>query len=240
MTDPLNELNERIDREVTDRYAQTSYTDSYVAFLDIMGMKELVQRPYEEIRTIFNAAESGRTLYGRIEVPGGRNFISDDHLRMTIMSDAIVLSIDAGIDYAFAKLVGFSSYLINRLLTALEIPVFLRGGIVRGEIYHDGNTVFGPALVAAYRLESEVAISMRCIISSDLEQDAMVRTCQETSGSALTRDPEDGMWFIAFVRSEVRDRLQSAVRRVLNSAANADLKEKYQWLRRYLERDGYA
>lgn len=237
MADPLNQYIQDIEREVAEKYSDTDYTESYVAFLDIMGMKELVNRPYAELRNIFNAVESGQALYARIHVAGEGPFISRSHLKMTVMSDAIVLSIDAGIDNAFSKLIGCSSYLIQQLIHTLDDPVFLRGGIVHGDIYQNGNIVFGPGLVAAYKLENEMANSMRCIVSQDLQEDKAVQEYLKSEGCALVVDPDDEMHFIDFVRPENREKLAAKVSQVIESnQKNDEVKEKYRWLRRYLKR----
>ncbi|WP_077531056.1 hypothetical protein [Vreelandella utahensis] len=236
MTDPLKQIIRDVEQGVAKKYAGQCYRDSYVAFLDILGMKELIKRPYGDLRAIFNAAESGRELYSRIQIPGGSPFISEEHLKMTIMSDALVLSIDSEIGYAFSKLIGFSSYLISSLLNALDIPVFLRGGIARGPIYQDSNTVFGPGLVGAYTIENNVAKSMRCVVSPDLDQDTSVQEYLITSGCALVVDPEDELRFIDFAKPDICDRLKKYSSEILESDVNGSVKEKYRWLLRYIEK----
>ena len=235
MTDPLEQLTQSIKESVAQKYAGTDYTNSYVAFLDILGMKQLVNRPYLDLRAIFNAAESGMELYGRIQVPDGNQFINQEHLKMTIMSDALVMSIDSGIQQSFSKLIGFSSYLINNLLTALEAPVFMRGGITRGLIFQDGRTVFGPGLVDAYNLENEIAMSMRCIISPELQGEDTVQEYLASPDSALVLDPEDQLYFINFTRPELLDRLKAIASQVIESDTKDDIKNKYRWLSSYLE-----
>jgi hypothetical protein len=42
-------------------------------------------------------------------------------------------------------------------LRLLDKGYFIRGGLVKGRLFHDENVVFGDALVEAFRLESEVA-----------------------------------------------------------------------------------
>jgi hypothetical protein len=150
------------------------------------------------------------------------------------MSDAIVLSIDCHIEQSFSKLIGFSSYLIQNFISALEFPVFLRGGITRGKIFHDGSTVFGPGLVGAYTLENEIARSMRCIISESLKSDPSFVDYIRTAGSALKRDPEDGIHFIHFAKPEFFKRLHDYALDMLDSNARDEIKEKYRWLSRYL------
>lgn len=236
MNDPLKQYLEGIEAKVAQQYAETSYTDSYVALLDILGMKKLVQRPYTDLRAIFNVAESGKKVYGGITGPSGSSFIGQEHLKMTIMSDAIVLSIDCRIDHAFSKLIGFSSYLIHKFITSLDFPVFLRGGITRGQVFHDGSTVFGPALVEAYNLENEVASSMRCIISDTLHSDEAFIAYATTTTNALYKDPKDDKYFIKFAQEDNFDVLLDHAHKMLNSDESTNVKKKYKWLVNYVER----
>lgn len=235
MTDPFKEFIQSVEHSVQEKSVGKGYTESYVAFLDILGMKELIKRPYEDLKAVFDAAEVGRQLYSRMQVARGTHFISPDHLKVTIMSDAIVLSIDVKIDYSFSKLVGFSSYLINSLLRTLDIPIFLRGGISRGLIYQDSDTVFGPGLVDAYNLENDVASGMRCIVSPSLKQDASVQEYLSVSGCALTTDIEDGLYFINFARVDVCSNLVEYATNMIDSDVKDEVKDKYKWLLRYIE-----
>lgn len=234
MTDPLNQLIEKIKEGVTQKYAGTDYVDSYIAFLDILGMKNLIERPYNDIRAIFNAAESGRELYGEIQVASGESFIAQNHLKMTIMSDAIILSIDSKIELALSKLIGFSSYLIHSLLMVLDYPIFVRGGITRGAIFHDDNIVFGPGLVSAYNLENEIANSMRCVVSNTLDTDQSFQQYIMDEGSALIRDPSDDIYFINFARPELIEQLSNYAQQTIESDVNDVVKSKYRWLSSYL------
>nr|WP_317187917.1 hypothetical protein [Acinetobacter gerneri] len=49
--------------------------------------------------------------------------------------------------------------------------ILLRGALTIGEIYHDENMVFGPAMVEAYELESKVAEFPRIILHDKIEAD---------------------------------------------------------------------
>jgi len=238
--DPLKKITDEINHKIEQRYVKSDYTDSYVAFLDILGMKNLVKKDYQDLRKIFNVVEVGKELYSNLGVPPGAKFISQDQVRMTIMSDSIVLSIDSSIDHAFSKVAGFSSYLIQNFLTALTFPVFLRGAIVRGLIFQDQNIVFGPALVDAHTLETNVASCMRCIIGKSLNSDETFIEYVATPTSALVKDPEDDMYFIKFVRKQNFKLLQEFAHEVLDSNESSKVKEKYKWLVRYIERERNA
>ena len=104
---------------------------------------------------------------------------------MTNLSDAIVLSTSAREVEGISRLLGFTSNVLHELLKLPSGPVFLRGGIARGDIYHEPPFVFGPALVDAYELESQIAGAMRCTIADSLFNYSGFRSYQARGGSHL-------------------------------------------------------
>ena len=78
---------------------------------------------------------------------------------------------------------------------ALRQGLLLRGGLSRGELYHGNEVVFGEALVDAYRLESEVALVPRILVSE--------RVWQQLQGGAgahpdLLRQDDDELWYLNY------------------------------------------
>jgi len=53
-----------------------------------------------------------------------------------------------------------------------ELGVLLRGGVSKGYLFHDDDTVFGPALVEAYNFEQSVAVFPRIMLSRQVYEDA--------------------------------------------------------------------
>lgn len=236
MIDPLKNITNGINLMVEKKYSDTGYTDSYVAFLDILGMKNLVNQDYAVLRSIFNVVEAGKELYSNTTFTSGDKFISSNQVKMTIMSDTIVLSIDSTRENAFSKIAGLSSYLIRNLIMEPKLPIFIRGAITKGDIFHDEDIVFGPALVDAYILETEVASSMRCIISDALHSVEEFITYEATTTSALHQDPEDDRHFIKFAREENFDILLDSADKIIASDVAPNIKSKYEWLINYVSR----
>lgn len=89
--------------------------------------------------------------------------------RSLVASDSIILSLPKSEQGAW--------FLLRRcmsLSTELLVRGFLvRGAIVLGSLYHEGNTVFGEALTRAYRLESEVARYPRVLVANDVYDDLL-------------------------------------------------------------------
>lgn len=76
----------------------------------------------------------------------------------------------------------------------------LRGGITIGEIVHDGECVFGPALNRAYELESQIAKYPRFVLDPDIKD--------ELGNLGDLPVLEGGVWFLDPFRLEFIDFLK--------------------------------
>ncbi len=231
--DPLDQILRQIDESVNSKYPEKKYQDCYVAFLDILGMKNLLDKPYQDLRKIFNSIESTLTLYAMSGLPGGERFLSQNQIRVTVMSDSIVLSIRKEVKNSLSKLLGISSAIINKLINVLDDPVFIRGGISEGQLSHTQFSVFGKGLVESYLLEEKVAVNMRCIISPELYSQVDFKDYIAKNDS-LVKDKTDDLYFIKYVndinRSKIREYAQLAIK---TFSDNNKICEKYKWLLQY-------
>ncbi len=231
---PLESFKANIQQCIEEKYVDTDYIESYVAFLDILGMKNLLDKKYQEIRSIFNVIEASTELYKRIDLPSGESFISQNQIKLLVMSDSIVVSIAKNTNHSFSKLIGISSYIIKTVLDELNEPVFIRGAIAGGNLYQNESTVFGPALSEAFLLETNEAKNMRCVISKNLHDDQSFKNYVETNKS-LIKD-NDGFFFIDFIDNKNRATLSEYSKNILVSNIDKKIKSKYKWLINYLEK----
>lgn len=142
-----------------------AYDERYVAFIDILGFREMVAkmkrapRFYEDMLSNLNAMR--RTLPPRDESAA-------TDLRVVTFSDSIVLSTSPTPDGLWHLL-----FVLHDLTNAL-LPrgIFIRGGIARGRMHHEADILFGDAMVEAYDLESKVAGHPRIILSKPVWLDA--------------------------------------------------------------------
>jgi len=232
--DPLESFKASIQQSIEKKYIGTDYTESYVTFLDILGMKNLLKKEYQEVRSIFNAIEASNNLYKRIGLTSGESFISQNQIKLLVMSDSIVISIAKNTDHSFSKLIGISSYIIKTILSELNEPIFIRGAIAGGNLYQDNSTVFGPALSEAYLLETNEAKNMRCVISKNLHDDPSFKDYVKTNKSLI--QDNDGFFFIDFIDAKSRDAILEYSRNILVSDIDEKIKSKYKWLINYLEK----
>lgn len=151
ITDEFQAQEEDVSKLLAD------YQDRFVAFVDILGFTELVQRSATDPSLLNQISQAF--------VIGRRSSNSDSDLRMHTFSDFVVLSAPNSREGLEVLLLETWSLIKDWLSKGF----LSRGGIALGKIVHEvsGQTpvVFGPAFLAAYRIEQEVADVPRVVFS---------------------------------------------------------------------------
>jgi len=139
-----------------------------IAFIDLLGSKEKINSEDEKRRTLneINKLYDWARNFKEIKID------NIDKLKWKIFSDNIVIAMptegnEEGRARAFFA-VGLSSAFFQAM--SMEIKYTLRGGITMGNFYFDETFVWGQGLVNAYKLENEMAINPRLIISHECEK----------------------------------------------------------------------
>lgn len=152
------------------------YENRFVAFLDILGFKELIYKiedegkessDFKRVRSVLNFLhEESVESNGQHDLPiyeQKENHILEKELgdpRISYISDCVIISTESTFD-------GFKA-LCNKLTKfSTDIAcdgIFMRGAITHGKIYHHGPMLFGSAYQRAYELESKKAVHPRIII----------------------------------------------------------------------------
>lgn len=139
------------------------YKDCYVAFLDILGFKNLVKKAScDEMLAIFNEVKQ---QYVVTRMDQTQLFDPED-MHMKIMSDSVCIYIYSWIPNALQSLIFICIHFQSRMLK-LDEPVLMRGGISKGLLYADNDIIFGEGLVNAYLLEKDNAIVPRIILTKN-------------------------------------------------------------------------
>ena len=232
------------------------YKDAIVAFYDILGFGHYIENNKDEpqkVHDLFKRIASSAKFDERATKVDGRRFIhfSDTFVRTTPIFD------EKG------KPIGFGS-LFNEILSAIHIQIqlvangegFLRGSITHGKIQHSNTEIFGPALVAAYKLETESAVFPRIIV--DPETLKAVRdtgifcrighdsTTNRKYCEELLRQGDDGIWFVEYLHHAVSELgndedylpfLGEHKKAIIQQAEKAEkiskISHKYTWLAKY-------
>lgn len=154
------------------------YTNCYIAFLDILGFKNLINtKSCEEIYRIFS--DNMRNPISGFYL-GTKPVVSMSDIRVKVMSDSICFYVDSQIKNALVGLLATCQYFQSKLLELPE-PILSRGAIVRGDIYATGDIVFGPGFVNAYLLEENYAKYPRIIV-----EECTIESAKEMTDPALS------------------------------------------------------
>jgi hypothetical protein len=180
--------------------AEASYTERYCAFIDILGFSGLIS---DLDRGKVSVAEIHRVLSAIHARPNAAR-PQDADLRSQSISDAVALSA-APNAAGFDAICTAAEELSRRLLRS---GYFARGGMTKGRLYHDHSTVFGPALVEAYRLESQIAKFPRIVIPRAVAADGTVYAQQGTHWKNYFEErflqASDGPFFLHIFRDHSR------------------------------------
>ncbi len=134
------------------------YETRAVLFLDLLGFRDLIASRKE--RDILDAL----TISAESPIPFGAIVDKGIDFRVTAFSDCIVCSARVLAKGNFLPAAYIAAYAGRLALEMLTRGILSRGAITVGRLYHQDQTVFGPALIEAYELESRLAQYPRIIV----------------------------------------------------------------------------
>ena len=207
------------------------YRKHLVAFVDVLGTKE-------ELKT--NANELLFTLHQHFKneidsIAFANEFSKSENNKIKIFSDNIVIANDCS-DYDNRKLLSEFHNIILEIAwfqrALLQNGFLSRGGITYGDLFLDDVFIMGDALVEAYTLENEIAITPRVIIKKEL-----VETM--ASKKQLIAKDSDGLFYVDYMRlifaSDWNRLFQQVISRNIldgiNKWSEDSILKKYYWVR---------
>lgn len=209
-----------------------------IAFVDILGFSGIVERMSSEKRlfTTFRDALKSldqqardfrryrRQLEDKREATvrkGLAPLSGESNLQMTAFSDCYVLSEVSPAWHVLAAVQALGSkFLTEGILT--------RGAVIQGEAYHSGRILFGPGIVEAYKLESQVAKYPRILVTDAVRQAVGGYHEGLWKGRLLCHDV-DGCWFVNLLVPSL-----SSWAPLPNAATPQDLRSHLKKVRRSL------
>lgn len=224
------------------------YTKKVVVFMDILGFKNIVKEINNEEnvkRTLFDVMNYLKMLKEDNYV----GFLAEYDLgkEVTVFSDSIVISYD----------VNFPGRVFHILIDIIHIQldlaargIILRGGVSIGELVHEKEIVFGPAMIRAYELENDIAFYPRIIVDKNLLEYAYMHPSPQHSREqemeyivGLLNEDKDGEYYTDFlaqwqeldhpsyieiVKLSIREKIEKYI-----MSDNESLRKKYEWLKEY-------
>ncbi len=171
--------------------------------------------------------------------------------QVTTFSDSIVISYST-----FTPGGGFHILmdLVYICIDLLSVGILVRGGVTVGQLIHDEQKCFGPAMIKAYKMESEKAINPRIIIDEnvlkfDLNNPGQANTIElenEYLLNLIKTDPNNNeLFFLDYLKqkNEFEDsyayfdfmlKTKNFITENLSEfKRNEKLYKKYEWLKWY-------
>jgi hypothetical protein len=198
----------------------------YVAFLDVLGFKEMVQADmigdnHQYLSKLFRCHQSAATI-----------FQDDPNCLITQFSDSIVVSKP----YDAASFMWFATRVADYQRLLLDEELLCRGGIAVDKHFSNGSFTFSAGLIEAYSVESKTARYPRVVISPEVMD--LVYPEKNPLPSFLVEE-DDGLLFIDYIGLTLRKRpkkLAASVTNVVTKLLGSDepsVREKGLWLASY-------
>lgn len=210
-----------------------TYKEKIVCFIDILGFGDMIDRKYladpTKIYAVLSEIKTSITDWGNTPIA------SNIDLQITQFSDCIVFSLVPTQHYFMT----FNFFKELSIKMVMNHGVIFRGGITYGQIFHDSEMIFGPAMNRAYRLESKEAVYPRIIIDkSALElKDDDGKTISDYPGQFVFQMTATGYPYIDYIvdvnsyvnQHEYYEKLRSIISKGL--VLPEGIREKYGWMR---------
>lgn len=229
---------------------KVEYTECYIAFLDILGFKKFIaDNSCDEIAKVFSRFSNRKPL--KAAYLGNKNIISENivnELKMKVMSDSICFYIDVSMPNALLCII-MSCMNFQYDLYKNDIPIFLRGAIVRGTLYANKDIIYGPGLTRAYLLEENNARYPRIIMTgetlkfmdnsenSDIDYISILN-------SVVIRD-DDAFYTVDCTKmlfdgdQATYESVKNRISYMLDTTVESSIRDKYLYLQRKLRQGAY-
>ena len=222
------------------------YQDCYVAFLDILGFKDMIRSASaDQIMRVFQSITQGKEAKEACfrayeeEQTLKRYNQALNRTKIQIMSDSIVLSTPAASRESLAAIINMCN-VIQQYLYECEPVILLRGAIARGNLYHKKDLVFGQGMVDAYLAQEKISLYPRIILRGDLLK-YFEDVAQMWDGRSLLKRDEDGYYYIDCLYDFLNNNFEALFRkhcsrierylgRYLDRYISPDIREKLLWM----------
>ncbi len=207
------------------------YKQYFVAFIDILGFKNMLKDySCDDVYQIFTIFKKPLVTVFR----NGERIVNPSDFGFKVMSDSIVIFIDKEEKEALFQILATCMH-FQATLANQNKPILLRGGIVLGNFYFDGDIMYGKALSDAYLLEDKNAKYPRIITTKSLLLEYGNDDCEE-----ITYEDDDSFITIDYINHLFSFYKQGAqpflsfeehVLSTLNQETDNSIRDKYLYLK---------
>ncbi|WP_096085895.1 hypothetical protein [Agaribacterium haliotis] len=137
------------------------YTEQIVAFVDILGFSNLINR-IEEDEKLHKTLHWALSHIKSYKKTSEMDNTAHSDLEVSVFSDCIVVTGDSENFHGVTWAVG---WLQAQLLGG---GILTRGGIATGKIHHSDGILYGAGMIKAYQIENSAAVFPRIVLDQDL------------------------------------------------------------------------
>ena len=189
--------------DVSSNLTKPILADHLIAYVDLLGFRSLVANPAPDLQiAILETLQEFKQTERNFEYNVERG--KDGHTTHTLapaissFSDHMVLAfkLDQFDAIGVYQALLYFRYVINGIAhRARQFNSLIRGAVTTGPLYHENGIVFGQGLVAAYELESNVAVYPRIIVDHHALDG--ISPSNRAANQAMFED-DDGYWCIDY------------------------------------------
>jgi hypothetical protein len=194
-----------------------------VAFIDLLGFSSMVAHDCSSPNGEQRYIESLHDCH--IETKGLKAEYPD--LQLIQFSDSVVFALP----YSSNNYISIISIISDYQYNLLKKGILCRGGVSYGKHFFEEDFLFSNGMIEAYRLESQVAVSPRVVVSSDLfELVKPILAANQTVATLLFE--QDGLWFIDYLSGRDATETWESISKAIPSelSKSSSIRSKQIWL----------
>ncbi|KUH41411.1 hypothetical protein [Bacillus mycoides] len=227
---------------------QEHYEERIIVFIDILGFKNHINQTVQD-PSFFVKMQNVLNYLSKLKHDNDNGILAQKEIgrEVTVFSDSIVVSYPINLPGSVFYLL---LDIVHLQLEMLSYGILMRGGVTVGKLCHDDNIVYGPAMIEAYELESNVAVYPRVVVDKKSFEAAIQYPLnppkQELEHiSDLINEDFDGQYYVDFISQwqEVEDqddyfKALGTIKIIIENAihdyqSKPAILVKYQWLKKY-------
>ncbi len=227
------------------------FKKSFCAYIDILGFSEKIMKNDLKFFSLYLNTLQKELQYieNTHDLSGKQGFKS---FELKIFTDNFVFGHPWFDQFGESELGNIFEVLSHIQFTFAKENIFIRGAISISELYMDENIVLGPALIEAYKLESEKAINPRILLSKEVVEivNKHINYYAQHQSSPQSKQyliDIDGYHFINYlfilfydhnypdkvIIEELQKHKQPVLENLKLHENNFKLFEKYSWIAKY-------
>lgn len=181
------------------------FENRVVVFIDILGFGQLVEASADEpdghaSQRLGSALAiiSNLKLHepDRITGVSEADPLHQAGIQLQIFSDSVILSIKPDV----AAIENLFHHLSSAYISLMKVGVYIRGGIAYGKISTNPSSPCGPAVNAAYAIESKVADWPRIVLNRSMVQYCRANCSELLESPMIERHDTDGVFSLSPIR----------------------------------------